>query len=99
MLEGPDGAIRFPSGPATTTSMEVLIMTNPASTTETVRNAIVEMLHRKQQSRAARLVQEMTLPSEEESSAFERPGSAVLRDPVPDAPRQRRTLAAIAGMR
>ena len=74
-------------------------MTNPASTTETVRNAIVEMLHRKQQSRAARLVQEMMLPSEKEPSTFERPGSTVLHDPVPDDPRRRRTLAAIAAAR
>jgi hypothetical protein len=47
--------------------MEVLIMTNPASTTEATRNAIVEMLHRKQMVPAARAVREMVLPTTAEA--------------------------------
>jgi len=77
----------------------VLTMTEANHIAEATRNAIVDMLHRKQFTPAARAVQNMVLPIFDEPSTFEQPGSTVPRGPSADDPRQRRTLSTIAAMR
>jgi hypothetical protein len=77
-------------------------MTDPNHIAETVRNAIVEMLHTKQMTPAARAVQNMMLPVFETSTSAH-PDSSVFRLDVPTEEAadiaQRQSLAALAGRR